>query len=61
MDAVWFVLPAGADQPERTHRTRITEAAGTGAPAEVAQALGRAVEKLSREIARELSSGAAPR
>jgi hypothetical protein len=61
MDAVWFVLPAGADQPERTHRTRITEAAGTGAPADVAQALGRAVEKLSREIALELSSGGAVR
>jgi uncharacterized lipoprotein YmbA len=61
MDAVWFVLPVGADQPERTHRTRITEAAGTGAPADVAQALGRAVEKLSREIAPELSSGAWPR
>ena len=61
MDAVWFVLPAGADQPERTHRSRITEAAGTGAPAEVAQALGRAVEKLSREIAPELSSGGATR
>jgi len=61
MDAVWFVLPAGADQPERTHRTRITEAAGTGAPADVAQALGRAVEKLSREIVPELSSDPAPR
>ena len=61
MDAVWFVLPAGADQPERTHRTRITEAAGTGAPADVAQALGRAVEKLSREIAPELSGSAAAR
>ena len=61
MDAVWFVLPAGADQPERTHRTRITEAAGTGAPAEVAQALGRAVEKLSRDFASDLSGGAATR
>jgi len=59
MDVVWFVLPAGADQPERTHRTRIAEAAGTGAAADVAQALGRAVEKLSREIAPELSSSAA--
>jgi hypothetical protein len=61
MDVVWFVLPAGADQPERTHRTRITEVAGTGAPADVAQALGRAVEKLSREIAPELASASAPR
>jgi uncharacterized protein len=56
MDAVWFVLPAGADQPERTHRTRLTEAAGSGSPAEVAPALSRAVEKLSREIAAELPS-----
>ena len=23
MDAVWFVLPAGKDQPERTQRTRL--------------------------------------
>jgi uncharacterized lipoprotein YmbA len=54
MDAVWFVLPAGVDQPERTHQTRLTEAAGSGSPAEVAPALSRAVEKLSREIAAEL-------
>jgi len=59
MDAVWFVLPAGADQPERTHRSRLTEAAGSGAPADVAPALSRAMEKLSREIAAELQS--APR
>jgi len=58
---VWFVLPAGADQPERTHRSRITEAAGTGAAADVAPALGRAVEKLSREIAAELAAAPAPR
>ena len=55
MDAVWFVLPAGMDQPERTHRTRLTEAAGSGSPAEVAPALSRAVEELSREIAAELT------
>ena len=61
MDAVWFVLPAGADQPDRTHRTHITEAAGTGAAADVAPALGRAVEKLSREIAAELAVAPAPR
>jgi len=55
MDAVWFVLPAGADQPERTHRTRLTEPAGSGQPADLAPALSRAMEKLSREIAGELS------
>ena len=55
MDAVWFVLPAGADQPERTHRTRLTEAAGSGGPADVAPALSRVMEKLSREIAAELA------
>jgi uncharacterized protein len=55
MDAVWFVLPAGADQPERTHRTRLTEPAGAGAPADLAPALSRAMEKLSREIAAELA------
>jgi uncharacterized protein len=57
LDAVWFVLPAGADQPEKTHRTRLTESAGSGAPAEVAPALSRAMEKLSREIAPELQTG----
>ena len=56
MDAVWFVLPSGKDQPERTHRTRLSEAAGSGSPADVAPALSRAVEKLSREIAAELQS-----
>lgn len=60
MDAVWFVLPAGADQPERTHRTRLTENAGSGAPAEVAPALSRAVERLSREIAAELNPPSQP-
>jgi len=55
MDAVWFVLPAGKDQPEQTHRTRLTEAAGSGTPADVAPALSRAMEKLSREIAPELT------
>ena len=59
MDVVWFVLPAGVDQPERTHQTRLTEAAGSGSPAEVAPALSRAVEKLSREIAAELHAPAA--
>jgi len=52
---VWFVLPEGADQPEKTHRTQLVEAAGSGQPAEVAPALSRAMEKLSREIAGELS------
>ncbi len=61
MDAVWFVLPAGADQPERTHRARLTEAAGSGQPGEVAPALSRAVEALSREIAGELGQGAPAR
>ncbi|HEY1907512.1 MAG TPA: PqiC family protein [Myxococcaceae bacterium] len=56
LDAVWFVLPAGADQPESTHRSRLTEAAGSGAPADVAPALSRAMEKLSREIAGQLQS-----
>ena len=56
LDAVWFVLPAGADQPEKTHRTRLTESAGSGAPAEVAPALSRAMEKLSQEIAAELQA-----
>ena len=55
MDAVWFVLPAGTDQPERTHRTRLVEPAGSGTPADVAPALSRAMEKLSREIAAELT------
>jgi len=55
MDAVWFVLPAGADQPERTHRSRLTEAAGSGQPADLAPALSRAMEKLSQEIAAELT------
>jgi uncharacterized lipoprotein YmbA len=56
LDAVWFVLPAGADQPERTHRAQLVEPAGSGQPADVAPALSRAMEKLSREIA-----GALPR
>jgi uncharacterized lipoprotein YmbA len=55
IDAVWFVLPAGTDQPERTHRTRLVEAAGSGTPADVAPALSRAMEKLSREIAAVLT------
>ena len=54
MDAVWFVLPAGADQPQRTQRTRLTEGAGSGQPGELAQALSRVMERLSREIAGEL-------
>ncbi|HZJ53918.1 MAG TPA: PqiC family protein [Myxococcaceae bacterium] len=61
MDAVWFVLPAGADQPERTHRTRLTEPAGSGGPADLAPALSRAMEKLSREIAAELAPTEKPR
>ena len=59
LDAVWFVLPAGVDQPEHTHRTRLTEPAGTGAPAEVAPALSRAMEALSQQIAGELTRPAA--
>ena len=55
MDAVWFVLPAGADQPERTHRSHLVEAAGSGTPGDLAPALSRAMEKLSREIAAELT------
>jgi uncharacterized lipoprotein YmbA len=55
MDAVWFVLPAGADQPDRTHRTRLAEAAGSGSPSDAAAALSRVMEKLSREIAPELT------
>jgi uncharacterized lipoprotein YmbA len=54
LDAVWFVLPAGADQPQRTQRTRLSEKAGSGQPGEIAQALSRAMEQLSRLIAGEL-------
>ncbi|HSP19358.1 MAG TPA: PqiC family protein [Myxococcaceae bacterium] len=54
MDTVWFVLPAGKDQPEHTRRTRLVESAGAGQAADIAQALGRAMERLSREIAPEL-------
>ena len=55
MDAVWFVLAAGQDQPEHTRRTQLTEAAGSGQPAELAPALSRAMEKLSQMIAAELT------
>jgi len=55
VDAVWFVLPTGVDQPAEMHRIRITETAGSGQPAEVAPALSRAMERLSREIAAELA------
>src|SRR5262249_44662007 len=55
MDAVWFVLAAGQDQPEHTRRTQLTEAAGSGQPPELAPALSRAMEKLSQEIAGELT------
>jgi uncharacterized lipoprotein YmbA len=58
IDALWFVLPAGMDQPENTHRTQLTEAAGSGSPVEVASALSRVMEKLSREIAPELQAKA---
>ncbi len=61
LDAVWFVLPAGADQPERTHRARLTENAGSGSPADIAPALSRAMERLSREIAGELTQPQGPR
>ena len=61
IDAVWFVLPSGADQPERTHRARLTEAAGAGGPADLAPALSRAVEALSRQIAPELAAAPAQR
>lgn len=61
MDAVWFVLPAGADQPERTQRTRLTEAAGSGQPGDLAQALSRVMEQLSRQIAGELARPAPAR
>ena len=60
MDAVWFVLPAGADQPQRTQRTRLTEGAGSGQPGELAQALSRVMEQLSREIAGELGGARPP-
>ncbi len=60
MDAVWFVLPAGTDQPERTHRTSLTENAGSGSPADIAPALSRAIERLSREIAGELTPTQTP-
>ena len=56
LDAVWFVLAAGEDQPKATRRTRIEEAAGTGQPSDVAAALSRAVERLSRDIAVELKA-----
>jgi len=60
LDAVWFVLPAGEDQPKATHRTRLTEAAGSGQPSEVAAALSKAVERLSRDIAAEVKAAPPP-
>ena len=56
LDAVWFVLPAGEDQPKATHRARIVESAGAGQPGDVAVALSKAVERLSRDISQELKT-----
>ena len=65
LDAIWFVLAAGEEQPRTTHRARFTEAAASGQPSDVAAALSRAVEHLSRDIAAELTASrpavAAPR
>jgi uncharacterized protein len=61
LDAVWFVLGSGEDQPERTHRTRLRESAGAGQPGDVAPALSRIMERLSQEIAQELGPSAASR
>jgi uncharacterized protein len=60
IDAVWFILPAGADQPRTTHRARLTETAGAGQASDVAAALSRAVEHLSRDIAAELQASPPP-
>jgi uncharacterized protein len=60
LDALWFVLAAGEDQPKATRRTRIVEPAGTGQPSDVAAALSRAVERLSRDIAAELKATPVP-
>jgi hypothetical protein len=60
LDAVWFVLASGEDQPRTTHRARITESAGAGQGSDVAAALSRAVEHLSRDIATELKASPPP-
>ena len=54
LGAVWFVLSAGEDQPKATRRARVTEPAASGQPSDVAAALSRVVERLSRDIAAEL-------
>jgi len=56
LDAVWFVLAAGEDQPKATRRARIVEPAGAGQSSDVAAALSRAVERLSQDIAAELKA-----
>jgi uncharacterized lipoprotein YmbA len=53
MDAVWFMLPPGAQRADRSHRTSLAERAASGQPVDLAAAISRAVEKLSGEIALE--------
>jgi uncharacterized lipoprotein YmbA len=54
LDAVWFILPRGAEAPEHTQRTSVRQRAASGQPVDVAAAVSQAVEQLSRDIAAQL-------
>jgi uncharacterized lipoprotein YmbA len=56
LDAVWFILPRGAEAPEHTHRTSVRQRAASGQPVDIAAAVSQAVEQLSRDIAAQLRS-----
>jgi uncharacterized protein len=56
LDAVWFILPRGAEAPKDTHRTSVRQRAASGQPVDIAAAVSQAVEQLSRDIATQLRS-----
>jgi uncharacterized lipoprotein YmbA len=57
LDAVWFLLPRGADAPKQTHRTSVRHRAASGQPVDIAAAVSQAVEQLSQDIASVLHNG----
>jgi uncharacterized lipoprotein YmbA len=60
LDAVWFILPRGAEAPQHSHRTSVRQKAASGQPVDIAAAVSQAVEQLSRDIALVLRTANRP-